>query len=254
MLPPVMATPTFLPRNRSGMGQQRGETGGAGALGHRLGAFDQQADGFLDGAFRRDQNAGDAAADHLERDFADVAHGDALGDGGAADRDGPAGEALGHGGVGFDLGAVDGDAGVQRGGGDQAAGEQAAAADRDDQRVEVGDVLQHLQRQRALAGDDAEVVVGVDEHQRMRGGQFPGVGGGFGQGFADQNDIGAPGRGAGDLGRGGEFRHHDGGGDAQQAGVTGDGLGVVAGRHGDDAALALRRATAGTAGWRRRVP
>src|SRR4051794_11034522 len=106
-----------------GIGKQGGETGGTGALRHGLGGFDQQADGFLDGAFGGDEDAGNAAAHHLERDFADVAHGDALGDGGAADGDGAAGDPLGHGGVGFDLGTIDGDAGVQGRGGDEAPGE-----------------------------------------------------------------------------------------------------------------------------------
>ena len=50
-------------------------------------------------------------------------------------------------------------------GGDRAAGQQAAAADRDDQRVEIGRVLQQFQRQRALAGDHRRIVVGMDEHQ-----------------------------------------------------------------------------------------
>ncbi len=35
------------------------------------------------------------------------------------------------------------------------------------------------------------------------------------------------------------FRHDDGGRDAEAAGVVGDALGVIAGRHGDDAAAAL---------------
>ena len=173
---------------------------------------------------------------------------------GAADGDGAAGQALRHGGVGLDLGAVDGDAGMQRGRGDEAAGEQAAAADGNDQRVEIGRILQHLQRHGALAGDDARIVVGMDEDQRLRRGQFVRVRRGLGQGFADQHDIGAPGRGAGHLGCRGEFRHHDGGGDAEQAGVAGDRLGVVAGRHGDHAAGALVRRSAWPAGWPRRVP
>ena len=45
---------------------------------------------------------------------------------------------------------------------DRVAGNQAAAADRHDQHVEVGRVLQHFERDRALAGDDVRIVVGMD--------------------------------------------------------------------------------------------
>ena len=72
---------------------------------------------------------------------------------GAADRNRPAGEALRHRRVGLDLDAIDRDAGLHRRRGDQAAGDQAAAADRNDQSVQIGRILQHFQRQRALAGD-----------------------------------------------------------------------------------------------------
>ena len=150
-----------------------------------------------------------------------------------------AGQALRHGGIGLDLDAVDRDARLHRPGRSGAAGEQAAAADRDDQRIEVRRILQHLQRQRALAGDHAEVVVGMDEDQLPLRRQRLGMRGGLGQGLAVQHDMRAPGRGARHLGRRREFRHHDGGGDAGQAGMPRHRLGVVAGRHRDDAALAL---------------
>ena len=44
-----------------------------------------------------------------------------------------------------------------------------------------------------------------------------------------------------DLGEGGRFRHHDGRRNAQPPGVIGDALGVIAGAHGGNAALALFR-------------
>jgi len=93
--------------------------------------------------------------------------------------------------------------------------------------------------QGALAGDDGFVVVGVDEYEVAVGGEDVGVGGGFLEGVAVEDDGGAPGSGAADLGRRGEFGHHDDAGDAEEAGVAGDGLGMVAGGHGDDAGLAL---------------
>jgi hypothetical protein len=47
----------------------------------------------------------------------------------------------------------------------RAARDQPAAADRHDQRVDRGHVLEHLQRDRALAGDDVRIVERVDEGQ-----------------------------------------------------------------------------------------
>ena len=85
----------------------------------------------------------------------------------------------------------------------------------------------------------AEVVVGMDKHQRLRRRQFMGVRRRLRQGFADQNDIRAPRRGAGDLRRRRELRHHDRGGYTQQTGVTRDRLGMIARRHGDHAARSL---------------
>ena len=75
----------------------------------------------------------------------------------------------------------------------------------------------------------------------LRLGEMRGVRGGLGQGFAVQHDLGTPCGGAGDLGRRGVTRHHDGGGDAQQLRVPRHRLGVVAGRHRDHAARALGR-------------
>ena len=53
------------------------------------------------------------------------------------------------------------------------AGDQAAAADRHHQRVEIGHRIEHLERHRALAGDDRFVVVGMDEGQPFALRQLP---------------------------------------------------------------------------------
>ena len=45
------------------------------------------------------------------------------------------------------------------------AGDQAAAADRDDQHVEIGRVLEHFERDRALPGDDVRIVIGMHPDQ-----------------------------------------------------------------------------------------
>src|SRR3546814_3555102 len=53
------------------------------------------------------------------------------------------------------------------------AGEQAAAADRHDQRVEFGHILDHLQRHRPLPRRDMRMVEGVDEGQAAYGFKLP---------------------------------------------------------------------------------
>ena len=107
------------------------------------------------------------------------------------------------------------------------------------QRVDLGRVLQHFQRNRALARDDARIVVGMDEDELPGVGQAMRLGGRLGQRVAVQDDARAVPARVLDLGVGREGRHDDGGRDAEPAGVIGHALGVVAGRHGDDAALLL---------------
>src|SRR3546814_4219754 len=55
------------------------------------------------------------------------------------------------------------------------ARDQSTAADRCDERVDIGCVLEHLDRGRALAGDDARIVERVDEGVAALGLQFAGV-------------------------------------------------------------------------------
>ena len=101
-------------------------------------------------------------------------------------------------------------------------------------------VLQHLQRDRALARDDARIVVGMDEDElaRRRPGDAPRWPASASVSPCSTTARAVPAR-VLDLGVGREGRHDDGGRDAEPAGVIGHALGVVAGRHGDDAALAL---------------
>jgi hypothetical protein len=119
------------------------------------------------------------------------------------------------------------------------AADQAAPAHRHDQGLELRHRLQHLQGHGALAGDDGRVVVGVDQRQLLALRQFHGVGAGFLQGVAMQHHLGAEQARAFHLHHGREARHDDHGPQAQPLRVVGHALGVVAGAHGDHAALAL---------------
>ena len=110
-----------------------------------------------------------------------------------------------------------------------------------DQEVEIGIVLQDLEADGALAGDDVGIVVGMHEHQVLLGRQLARVDRGGVDAVAVQDHARAEARGALDLGEGRPLRHHDGGGNAEALRVIGDALRVVAGRHGDDAALGFLR-------------
>ena len=68
-----------------------------------------------------------------------------------------------------------------------------------------------------------------------------GEGGGVLERGAGDDHLGAVGARVLDLHGRRAFGHHDGGGDAEPAGVIGDALGVVAGGHGDHAGAAFGR-------------
>ena len=119
------------------------------------------------------------------------------------------------------------------------AGDQAAAADRDHQHVEIGDLLQHFERDRALAGDHARIVVGVNPGETALTCDRLGADLRVGDALAVEHDFGAMRLRRLDLHEWRRHRHHDGGRNPQARGMIGNGLGVVAGRHGDHAAGAL---------------
>ena len=195
MLPPHSTRPTLRPANSSRIGEQRGQAGGARALGHRLLDLEQQGDGVLDRRPRRPQHAVDqrrgrwrAAACRCRarrcprrwcRRPPSPARRPAAG---ASPSSRP---------ISTPITLM---SGLRPARGDGAAGDHAAAADRHHQRVELRHVLQHLERDRALAGDDARIVVGMDEHQLVLGGQAMRLGAGLGQGVAVQHDASRRGR------------------------------------------------------------
>ena len=148
-------------------------------------------------------------------------------------------------GVEHGLDADDLDAGLEVPGRDGTAGDQAAATDRHHQHVKLGRGLEQLEPDRALAGDDGGIVVGVDEGEPLLLLEPAGVSGGVLEPLAVQDHPGTVLARALDLGQRREARHDDRGRNAQALGMVGDTLGVVAGRHGDDAAGALLRREAG---------
>ncbi len=102
-----------------------------------------------------------------------------------------------------------------------------------------GHVLEHLERDRALAGHDQRVVVRRNVEQPALGLDDMGVGDGVVEAFAVEDDRRAVALGLAHLHVGGEARHDDGRRDAEPPGVIGETLRVVAGARGDHAARAL---------------
>jgi hypothetical protein len=137
------------------------------------------------------------------------------------------------------LGAEDADRGLERlrRGGD--ARDEAAAADRHDDEIELRHLGQHLESHGALAGDDERVLVGMHEHQVVARGEAARVLARFEQILAFQYHGGAVHLGILDLGVRRAPRHHDGRGNREARRVVGHGLRMVAGAHRDDAAVAF---------------
>ena len=167
---------------------------------------------------------------------------DALGDGRSAARRLGSGDGAGHGRVGRRLHPNQADGGVQRLGGNGDAGHQAAAADRRDDGVDLRRILEDFQPDGSLPGDDAVVVVGMDQGQAISLHQLVGEGDQVGEFVALLQHPGAEAFGAGDLGEGRAKRHGDSCRNAQPAGVVGDALGVIASGNRDDAEPALQLA------------
>ena len=224
------------------VGKHGRQPGGAGAFGHGLLQHEIGGDRLLDLSLADQHHIVDMGTHGCEGEGADILDGDAFGQRLAADPGVLAPERRPHGGIDLGLHADDLAGRLQRLDRDGDARDQAAATDRHDDRFEVRTVFDDLQADGALAGDDMGIVVGMDEHRAGARDPLLDDGVAIGQRLALEHHLGAEGAGGGDLHEGGVRRHDDGGVDAEALGVPGDGLGMIAGRHGDDAARAFLRA------------
>ena len=116
---------------------------------------------------------------------------------------------------------------------------QPAAADRNDDRVEIGRVLEHFQRHRARAGDDLRIVERVNEDVAVLERELAGLGVSIVEHVAVKDDLGAVAGGLRHLHRRRRRRHDDRRRNAEPLGMIGDRLRVIAGRRRDHAARAL---------------
>ena len=170
------------------------------------------------------------------------ADGNAFGDAAAALRVVRALDGVEHGRETHGLHADDLDIGLDGLGRRGHARNQTAAADRHHQRVQVRHILQHFQSDRALAGHDIRIVIGMDKNKLLLLSQRQRVGTSFVQRVAMQNDLGAETARALHFDARREAWHHNHGAQAQALRVVSHTLRMVAGAHGDDAALAFFRA------------
>ena len=123
--------------------------------------------------------------------------------------------------------------------GDRDAARQPAAADRDEDRGDVRQVLDDLEADRALPGDDPVVVVRRDDRE-PRSAAIASARSRRSSDAGPTVTISAPSAATRSrLMAGASLGHHDDGRRPEQAGRPGDALGVVARRVRDDAARAL---------------
>ena len=115
-------------------------------------------------------------------------------------------------------------------------GDQAAAAERADDRIHApGQILlQELFADGALPGDDRGVPEGVNEDETFVFGNFQGQVGGVIHRASVQDDFRPVVPGGENLDQRGPLGHDDFGLDAEAPAVIGDGLGMVTRRGGDD--------------------
>src|SRR5437867_1161479 len=222
---------------------ERGERHRARPLDHGLLDLEQEEDRIGDLLLVDADHLVHVAARQVEGVVANPANGDAVGDGaGGGHHDALAGSESGlhprH------LLRLDTDhphRRLERLDGEGDAADESAAAHRDQNGIEPGHLLQQLEADGALAGDDARVVERMDEDEIALGLDLLGAGKGLVVVFAVEDHLGAlPPRGH-HLAEGRPFGHDDDGRDAQPGGVPGHGQRVVAGAGGHDAPAALCR-------------
>ncbi len=133
-------------------------------------------------------------------------------------------------------------------------GDEAAAAERHDHGVEIGAGTRELKADRPLPGDHLFIIVRMNEGEALVVRQLVRGLGRLGQARALKHDMGAEALGLLHLHERRRFRHHDRRRDAEALRVIGDALRMIARRHRDDAARALRRREARELGQGRRAP
>ena len=233
MLPPETMAPTRRPRNRSGWARIAASAAAARALHDQLLDLRHKHDRAFDLAFPGQHDLRARGGDDGSGRLSGTLDRDPLGQGVGAGLDRGSAQRRQHRRAAGRLDSDDLDPGIELPRRDDAPGDEPPAADRNDERVEVGRGLQHLQRDRALTRDHPGILIGVDQGEspgpRLRIGEDRG----FREVVSLQRDRGAQRLGVGDLLERGVPRHHDRCRDAERLRVAGDRLRVVARGHRD---------------------
>ncbi len=174
---------------------------------------------------------------HLEREVARVLDGDAVSerDSRIGGRPGTCMEGIGHRGGTLRLHAIHLARRLQALDSAGDAGDEAAATDRHDHGIHIVERVHDLEADRALAGDDILVVVGVDERGARLLLETHGLVVRIVVGAGDKSHLGAEPARVLDLHDRGTIRHADDALDAHVGRGECDALGMVSGRAGDDA-------------------
>ena len=203
--------------------------------------FHQRQDGGGDLVLCDGHDAVHVLADHLEGGVAGVLDGNAIGEGLHGGERHLLAQLNGllHGGGVLGLYAVNLDVGIQALDRVRHAGDQSAAANRAQHHVHVLQLVEDLQADGSLSGDDLVVVKGVDERHAGFVPELQGVSVGVVVGALDQHDLRAQCLGGLDLRNGRTLRHADDRLGAHAGGRQCDALGVIARRAGYDAGIPL---------------
>ena len=223
--------------------EEGGNTGGSGALGNGLLAFQQGHDRCRDLVLGNRDDVVHIFLHDAEGQVAGRQNMDAVGDGGAVLDGGDLAGAVGHkhGRHGRRLHADDLDIGTHGLDGNGNAANKTAAADGDDDLLDIGELLKNLEADGPLAGDDIGVIEGVGKGVALFPGQALGFAGGIVIDARYQNDIGAVAARGLHLQDRRALRHADHRTDAELGRRERHALGVVAGRAGDDPVTGLLR-------------
>ena len=217
------------------MGDEGGQSRGTGALGDDLLALGHHLHRALQGIFADQQQVADQFRDDRLGQSARRFDGDAFRDGLAAIVRRELAHRIVHRGIESRLDTDHLDARVQGLGGGRHARHDPPAADGHHDRLQLGKVRQQLQADRALAGNDQRIVIGMHEGQPLARRHVAGIDGGSVDALPMDQYPGAEACGSLDLGEGCALGHHDGRGNAKALSMMGHALGVIARRHGDNA-------------------
>ncbi len=237
MLPPQTSTATFFPDQRQFAVDESRNRRRASAFGQSFFAFQQQQDGVGDFFFFDGNDVVHILLNQRQGALAGAPDGDAIGDGrGRHERHRLAlRDRNFHGRQARRLHPENLNLRVrlfQRAGD---AADQPAAADRNDDRFEVGMLLDELQADSALSGDDGIVIEGMHEGEVLSLAAAHGLFVSFVVVRAVQHDIGAITARSRNLDERRGQRHANLGADAELASVVGNPLCVISGRGRDHA-------------------